>query len=433
MATTVFDLTEDSINGAYSGWIVQANGGGAGSRVEPDATVLIPGMLTLKATVVNGSLDPVTGNERADAYYNGGAGPSPAGGLGIAAGATQWWRWAQKTGAYVPLNDGITPSFNSIGGEFHNSGGGPQANIQVCVNAVTGNVEIWINGGIAANYPTLGTNRINPLFTFVAGDLFDFILFVFWATDGTGVTKIWCSRNGGAYTQVVNDTGANLWVGEGAYPKMSNYRRQSSGGATNVVYYTGLIRGDKLSDLAVPGQGGRTIGLSTLTGLTASACVAASKRGSPVTFTEDGEITHLSAYITVPGTSSGKVSNLFAVYADAAGAPGAKLAQSREFIVYDAAAAVSAWYTAELAAPLRVTKGTTYWLVWGQGFNGSKVSYNTQVVGVATTFSNSDTYTAVGGLTDPAGTNTTGSPNRTILIQAYYRPLRKKRRTMGAG
>jgi hypothetical protein len=425
MATTIFDLSEASFNGAWSGWIEQSNGGVSGSRIDADATTLIPGMLTLKSQVVSGSTVSVDGGstfqERADIYYNGGAGPSPAGPTGIAAGVTQWWRWAQKTAAdYVPQNDGTTPRWNNYGGEFHNTGSGPQANVQVLVDAGLTKLGIDINGGVAASWPGSGTQRQYNIFDFVAGELLDFIMQVKWASDGTGFVNIWVSRNGGSYTQYVADTGPNLWVSEGAYPKMANYRRTGASGHTNIVYFTGLLRGASLADLAVPTQGQSQIGDSVTTGTALGTSSVGEKRSTKITFTENGTVTHLSFWASLPGLSTGKIATTGAIWADSAGAPGAKLAQTREHAVFDGASPTSFWHTTALATPLAVTAGQSVWIGIGFGIGATGYQYATHASAGSNYASNADTYTAVGGLADPFGASTTGNALRTMVGLAYY-------------
>jgi hypothetical protein len=93
------------------------------------------------------------------------------------------------------------------------------------------------------------------------------------------------------------------------------------------------------------------------TSIGASGVSGANPLGSKFVAPANGTITAIYAYINSDGPASDPLR--CAVYADASGSPGAKLAESSEV-----AGALNNWNACALS--LAITNGTTYWLMaWG--------------------------------------------------------------------
>ena len=101
-----------------------------------------------------------------------------------------------------------------------------------------------------------------------------------------------------------------------------------------------------------PGPVTKTLGNTTVYGSTSTT---ANRRAQTVTFPEAGTIQSISIY---HNGGTGKV--LLGVYADAGGAPGARLGVTSSTTINSTAG----WQTVSLISPVRVTSGQKVWLSW---------------------------------------------------------------------
>jgi hypothetical protein len=207
-----------------NGWLRQQASSGR-IRVDPDVT-LLPGLHTVRLEVHPG--DVLWGGERADVSY-GGAAPAR---IGVGEGRSQWWAWTTRS----------TPSFSAgsswnIIMDFHGTGPGPSANVQVVVDRRTLGMNAY--GGDPSDPAWQQHGIYRPLERFVPGKRYDIALGVRWSSDPRlGSVEVWVNgRRAVRRTHV-----ATLWRGQLAYPKLANYR--PAGPAwTNVIYDAGFRSG----------------------------------------------------------------------------------------------------------------------------------------------------------------------------------------------
>jgi hypothetical protein len=167
-----------------------------------------------------------------------------------------------------------------------------------------------------------------------------------------------------------------------------------------------------------------TFGRTTI-GVTPSGSLRADfKRGSKFTLAEAGTATSLCAYIDGNGTTnfgSPDQTLRLVMYRDVNGSPGAKLAESSEFRVYEGFPAQ--WKCLDIGwTP--VTAGA-YWLMIHTGRPDSAGPARYYYDGAANYVANADNY--LDGSADPAGTVASG--NGTLSIYASYTPATRVQHT----
>lgn len=148
--------------------------------------------------------------------------------------------------------------------------------------------------------------------------------------------------------------------------------------------------------------GGPTFGTATIgTSNNTPGSLADRKRANSYTPTVTGDVTHLSIYLTPSGTVGTQVMR-GVIYADSAGAPGARLGVSDELSVSNTSP--TQWYALNFPSSIPVTAGTPVWLGMITGGAARITEYFFMTASSNVRDLNTNTYTS--GPSDPFGTPT---------------------------
>src|SRR5881227_3585363 len=168
--------------------------------------------------------------------------------LGISAafcnqGQDEWWAHSLM----FPQNYVIPPAGSvwnwGVVFDFHHTGPTGQPNFQIA-SLPTG-LELWVSGG-----PTVVNGPTDPGFYRVAiGPVtrnvwYDFMYHVKWSSGSDGVFQAWLNGQ-----QVMNYSGANLYVGESCYLKLANYH--SPLGVPVSVIHSRVVLGHTQADVQI--------------------------------------------------------------------------------------------------------------------------------------------------------------------------------------
>jgi hypothetical protein len=152
---------------------------------------------------------------------------------------------------------------------------------------------------------------------------------------------------------------------------------------------------------------------STTIGGSATAMSVNAKRVSKFPLSKSATITSVKIYIDGGGATSGSEPARAIVYADSAGAPGARLATSSEVVI--TAGQAAGWVQFKLPTSVLLTAGS-YWLGLHSGGTSAVGRYSSSTVEGALRFQSNGTDTYVDGATDAFGL--TSSDNKQISAHA---------------
>jgi hypothetical protein len=214
--------------------------------------------------------DPPLGGQRAQFYSTDsvlglpqyGAQPS----LDTNRGSYRWYAFAFTTNpGYRPQSSQRWPDWNVIY-SWHDSCDptcAPQANIGVDVSTATLNpdgsytylpspkLSIDVLGG--STDPSLLEQHHWYTVDFVPGQRYVVQMGVKWGDNHDGSIEVWINGQQVVPATTVSD----VWQGMGVYPVFENYRQANDPNHpavtwTNTVYYAGLVRGARRSDVRMP-------------------------------------------------------------------------------------------------------------------------------------------------------------------------------------
>lgn len=126
------------------------------------------------------------------------------------------------------------------------------------------------------------------------------------------------------------------------------------------------------------------------------------KRGSLISLGEAGRLNSLSAYLDGKGGGTGTQNLRYALYRDAGGVPGAKVAESNEISV--GAGQAASWVTAEVPPDILLDPGNYWFVIHSGGTAGIARDFGD---GAANWYGNTDTYSD--GAASPFGSGNGGT------------------------
>ena len=151
--------------------------------------------------------------------------------------------------------------------DFHHTGPTGQPNFQIA-SLPTG-LEFWVSGGpTVVNRPTdPGFHRaaIGPVTKNV---WYDFMYHVKWSSGSDGFFKAWLNGQ-----QLMNYSGATLYVGESCYLKLANYHTPL--GVPIPVIHSRVVRGATQADVQLPSSPGPTVAVPNVVGQMQAAATSA--------------------------------------------------------------------------------------------------------------------------------------------------------------
>src|SRR5205823_2103657 len=151
--------------------------------------------------------------------------------------------------------------------DFHHTGPTGQPNFQIA-SLPTG-LEFWVSGGpTVVNRPTdPGFHRaaIGPVTKNV---WYDFMYHVKWSSGSDGFFKAWLNGQ-----QLMNYSGATLYVGESCYLKLANYHTPL--GVPISVIHSRVVRGATQADVQLPSSPGPKVAVPNVVGQTQAAAASA--------------------------------------------------------------------------------------------------------------------------------------------------------------
>src|SRR6266478_7989532 len=151
--------------------------------------------------------------------------------------------------------------------DFHHTGPTGQPNFQIA-SLPTG-LEFWVSGG-----PTVVNGPTDPGFYSVAiGPVtknvwYDFMYHVKWSSASDGFFQAWINGQ-----QVMNYSGATLYVGQSCYLKLANYHTPL--GVPISVIHSRVVMGATQADVQLPSSPGPTVPVPNVVGQTQAAATSA--------------------------------------------------------------------------------------------------------------------------------------------------------------
>jgi hypothetical protein len=151
--------------------------------------------------------------------------------------------------------------------DFHHTGATGQPNFQIA-SLPTG-LEFWVSGG-----PTVVNGPTDPGFYRAAiGPVtknvwYDFMYHVKWSSGSDGFFQAWLNGQ-----QLMNYSGATLYVGQSCYLKLANYHTPL--GVPIPVIHSRVVRGATQADVQLPSSPGPTVAVPNVVGQTQSAATSA--------------------------------------------------------------------------------------------------------------------------------------------------------------
>ena len=182
-------------------------------------------------------------------------------------GQDEWWAHSLM----FPQNYVIPPAGSvwnwGVVFDFHHTGPTGQPNFQIA-SLPTG-LEFWVSGGpTVVNRPTdPGFHRaaIGPVTKNV---WYDFMYHVKWSSGSDGFFKAWLNGQ-----QLMNYSGATLYVGESCYLKLANYHTPL--GVPISVIHSRVVRGATQADVQLPSSPGPKVAVPNVVGQTQAAAASA--------------------------------------------------------------------------------------------------------------------------------------------------------------
>src|SRR5947207_21274 len=225
--------------------------------------------------------------------------------LGISAafcnqGQDEWWAHSLM----FPQNYVIPPAGSvwnwGVVFDFHHTGPTGQPNFQIA-SLPTG-LEFWVSGG-----PTVVNGPTDPGFHRAAiGPVtknvwYDFMYHVKWSSGSDGFFKAWLNGQ-----QVMNYSGATLYVGESCYLKLANYHTPL--GVPIPVIHSRVVRGATQADVQLPSSPGPTVAVPNVVGqMQAAATSAVTGAGlTPGTVTITSSSTVAAGSVSSESPSAGR-------------------------------------------------------------------------------------------------------------------------------
>jgi len=151
--------------------------------------------------------------------------------------------------------------------DFHHTGPTGQPNFQIA-SLPTG-LEFWVSGGpTVVNGPTdPGFHRaaIGPV---VKNVWYDFVYHVKWSSGSDGFFQAWLNGK-----QLMNYSGATLYVGESCYLKLANYHTPL--GVPVPVIHSRVVMGTTQADVQLPSSPGPTVPVPNVVGQMQAAATSA--------------------------------------------------------------------------------------------------------------------------------------------------------------
>src|SRR5881275_1474997 len=182
-------------------------------------------------------------------------------------GQDEWWAHSLM----FPQNYVIPPAGSvwnwGVVFDFHHTGPTGQPNFQIA-SLPTG-LEFWVSGG-----PTVVNGPTDPGFHSVAiGPVtknvwYDFMYHVKWSSGSDGFFQAWLNGQ-----QLMNYSGATLYVGESCYLKLANYHTPL--GVPISVIHSRVVRGATQADVQLPSSPGPKVAVPNVVGQTQAAAASA--------------------------------------------------------------------------------------------------------------------------------------------------------------
>src|SRR3989440_6775976 len=188
--------------------------------------------------------------------------------LGISAtycnqGQDEWWAHSLM----FPQNYVIPPAGSGwnwgVVFDFHHTGPTGQPNFQIASRPL--GLEFWVSGG-----PTVVNGPTDPGFHRAAiGPVtknvwYDFMYHVKWSSGSDGFFQAWLNGQ-----QLMNYSGATLYVGESCYLKLANYHTPL--GVPISIIHSRVVRGATQADVQLPSSPGPTVAVPDVVGQTQAA------------------------------------------------------------------------------------------------------------------------------------------------------------------
>jgi hypothetical protein len=201
-----------------------------------------------------------------------------------------------------------------------------------------------------------------------------------------------------------------------AQPSTTPGNPNDAAGWANVQGITNVVKQDNYGVMEAPTlpfhlqvDRARSFGQTSVGSTPSAGMTANQKRGSKFTLSEKGTLVRLSAYLDGLGGASGTQSIRLALYRDANGAPGAKVAETSTKTIASGAAA--SWQN--FAAPSVSLDPGVYWAVIHTGDTGA-LARNYGDPSASNWFGNADLFSD--GASDPFGTGSTGTVTLSIYV-----------------
>src|SRR5205814_3338501 len=179
----------------------------------------------------------------------------------------EWWAHSLM----FPQNYVIPPAGSvwnwGVVFDFHHTGPTGQPNFQIA-SLPTG-LEFWVSGG-----PTVVNGPTDPGFHRAAiGPVtknvwYDFMYHVKWSSGSDGFFKAWLNGQ-----QLMNYSGATLYVGESCYLKLANYHTPL--GVPIPVIHSRVVRGATQADVQLPSSPDPTVAVPNVVGQMQTAATSA--------------------------------------------------------------------------------------------------------------------------------------------------------------
>src|SRR6267154_2313512 len=182
-------------------------------------------------------------------------------------GQDEWWAHSLMfPSSYIVPPSGAVWNWGVVF-DFHHTGPTGQPNFQIA-SLPTG-LEFWVSGG-----PTVVNGPTDPGFYSVAiGPVtknvwYDFMYHVKWSSASDGFFQAWINGQ-----QVMNYSGATLYVGQSCYLKLANYHTPL--GVPISVIHSRVVMGATQADVQLPSSPGPTVPVPNVVGQTQAAATSA--------------------------------------------------------------------------------------------------------------------------------------------------------------